>query len=77
MDYISSLVTLVTHKEKERQKVLSNRELEAFVHACLDVGKKILAEMERQSVALESIATSLQSNEATSLVLTLGQPQAQ
>ena len=57
--------------------MLSNRELEAFVHSCLDVGKKILAQMERQTVALESIAASLQSTEATSLVLKLGQPQAQ
>jgi len=56
---------------------LHDHEIKAFINEGLGILQQMQAEMRKQTAAIQSIATSLQSDEPTSLVLTLGTPEPQ
>jgi len=56
---------------------LHDHEIKAFMTEGLGILQQMQAEMHKQTAAIQSIATSLQSDEPTSLVLTLGTPEPQ
>jgi len=56
---------------------LHDHDLRDFINAGLAVLRQIRDELKKQTAAQQSIAASLQSDEATSLVLTLGKPEPQ
>ncbi len=56
---------------------MHDHEIKDFINEGLVILKQMQQEMSKQTISLESIALSLQSDEPVRLVLTLGAPEPQ